>query len=113
MGKAIKKKPSTKTANAKMYKAGKHWLATASTLTCFAGGAGFVLLGKEAGYAELNDKERVIDAASAQTAASSYTAPTAPVTALRLATTATPATAAATVTNATPAETTITTQPKE
>ncbi|OAU81856.1 Ser/Ala-rich extracellular protein, LPXTG-anchored, partial [Lacticaseibacillus rhamnosus] len=112
MGKFIKKKPSTKTANFKMYKAGKHWLFTFSTLTFLAGGAGFVFSGNQAVHADSNDNQRVIDAASAQTAASIHTAPTAPSTASSSATTATPATAAATVTNATPAETTITTQPK-
>ncbi|KMO52228.1 hypothetical protein PZ03_11275, partial [Lacticaseibacillus rhamnosus] len=71
-----------------------------------------VFSGNQAVHADSNDNQRVIDAASAQTAASIHTAPTAPSTASSSATTATPATAAATVTNATPAETTTTTQPK-
>ena len=69
MGKFIKKKPSTKTANFKMYKAGKHWLFTFSTLTFLAGGAGFVFSGNQAVHADSNDNQRVIGAASAQTAA--------------------------------------------
>lgn len=71
MGKFSKEKPSAKTTNFKMYKAGKRWIFAFSTLTLLAGGAGLLSSEGQSVHADSKDDQQIINAA---TAASIHTA---------------------------------------
>ncbi len=98
MGKFSKEKPSAKTTNFKMYKAGKRWIFAFSTLTLLAGGAGLLSSEGQSVHADSKDDQQIINAA---TAASIHTAPAVPSTAASAATIAAPTTAATTAAPAT------------